>query len=74
MCFCGFGCLCGRFLSLLGVKKSGFVPYSDRKNAKNGGFLRVFSDFWFIFDVKMVYYCIKFKNLLKIYRYMYKLK
>lgn len=74
MCFCGFGCLCGRFLSLSGVEKSGFVPYSDRKNAKNGGFLQVCGDFWCVFDVKMVYYCIKFKNLLKIYRYMYKLK
>ena len=56
------------------AEKSGFVPYSDRENAKNGEFLRVYGDFRCVFGVKMVYSCVKIKNLLKIYRYMYKLK
>ena len=50
------------FLSLSGVEKSGFVPYFDRKNAKNGGFLRVCGDFWCVFGVKMVYSCVKIKK------------
>ena len=62
------------FLSLLGAEKSGFVPYSDHENAKNGGFLRVCDDFWCVLGIKIVCSCVKIKNLLKIYRYMYKLK
>ena len=57
---------CVAVLSLSVAKKSGFVPYSDRKNAKNGGFLRFCGDFWCVFGVKMVYSCVKIKNLIKI--------
>ena len=42
------------FFHCRGVEKSGFVPYSDRKNAKNGGFLRVCGDFWCVLGIKIV--------------------
>lgn len=48
MCFCVFGCLCGRFFVISGVEKSGFVPYSDRKMQKVAdfcGFAAIFGVF-----------------------------
>ena len=62
------------FVIVGGRKNRVLCPILTVKMQKNGGFLRVFSDFWCVFGVKMVCSCVKIKNLLKIYRYMYKLK
>ena len=62
------------FCHCRGWKNRVLCPILAVKNAKNGGFLRVCGDFWCVLGIKIVCSCVKIENLLKIYRYMYKLK